>query len=87
MGIVGAGTVLAFSAGPAAAEVPLPIELLLPISAQIAAAMNISLGVSSYCIRFTYDTNGNRTARTSGQVQASPVVWGSGTYGCFVWGQ
>lgn len=84
---VGAGLALALSSGSAQAEPPVPAALLLPVSAQIAAAMTVLLGSSSYCISFTYDQNGNRTARTSGQVQAAPIVWGSGTYGCFVWGQ
>jgi hypothetical protein len=86
-GIVLMGAVLALFPSAVRAETPVPPELLLPVDAQIAAAITNLLASSSYCVNYTYDQNGNRTARTSAQIQAAPVVWGSGTYGCFVWGQ
>jgi hypothetical protein len=40
---------------------------------------------ASLCISITYDKNGNRVLQTVGNVTTSATVWGSATYGCFVW--
>jgi YD repeat-containing protein len=38
------------------------------------------------CIAYVYDANGNRTSQISGSTSGpSAAVWGTGTYGCFVW--
>ena len=42
-------------------------------------------GASSLCISITYDKNGNRILQTVGNVTTGTTIWGSGTYGCFVW--
>jgi YD repeat-containing protein len=38
------------------------------------------------CVAYTYDANGNRTAKsfTNSGTPASPI-WGSGVWGCFPW--
>jgi YD repeat-containing protein len=35
------------------------------------------------CIAYSYDPSGNRTAQTNAATGAP--VWGSSTWGCFVW--
>jgi hypothetical protein len=42
-------------------------------------------GASSLCITISYDKNGNRILQTVGNVTPGTTIWGSGTYGCFVW--
>lgn len=73
------------------------LALVLPTSAQASALLLFGplgaqssvflLGSGSLCVGFTYDVNGNRTAQTVSTIGSGSVLWGAGTYGCFVWDQ
>ena len=50
-----------------------------------AAVWLTTASTSSLCITITYDKNGNRVSQTVANMTTATTVWGSGTYGCFVW--
>lgn len=75
----GVGLVLAASH---AAQANAPVVAIVLQPAPVVAAMS---STNSLCITITYDKNGNRLSQTVGNVATSTTVWGSGTYGCFVW--
>ncbi len=52
------------------------------LTAQAAAVM---ASATAQCTTLTYDKNGNRLSQTVTSIAASPVAWGGGMYGCFVW--
>lgn len=60
---------------------------LLLIGPQIGSSLLIMLASGSHCIGFTYDVNGNRTSQAVSTIGSGPTLWGSGTFGCFVWDQ
>lgn len=37
------------------------------------------------CVRYEYDANGNRVARTTQAVVTSGATWGTALLGCFLW--
>lgn len=53
------------------------------------AALTIASLVSttSQCVRIVYDKNGNRITQTVLPINSAPTIWGTATYGCFVWKQ
>ena len=68
------------------------LALALPTSAQARGLLLfgpqlliLQLGSGSHCIGFTYDANGNRTSQSVSVIGSGSTLWGSGTYGCFVW--
>ena len=75
-----AALLLAFLPGPAQAR-----GLYLLLDAQISQSLLVLLGSGSQCLNFTYDVNGNRTAQSISTIGSGQTVWGSGTFGCFVW--
>lgn len=66
---------------------PAQAKVWIPVGSGLAVAITILLGSSSHCIAYTYDKNGNRILVTSATIGSTSVMWGSGSYGCFVWGQ
>jgi len=69
-----------FAVSPAMAQ-PAVVTMVMQPPASIVAMAS----ASSLCISITYDKNGNRVSQTVGNVTTSTTIWGSGTYGCFVW--
>jgi YD repeat-containing protein len=78
------------------ALVPL-LALLAAMSADAATAstsytydlvgrVTSALYDNGVCVVYAYDVNGNRTSQTNtvGGTPTSPI-WGSGTWGCFLW--
>jgi hypothetical protein len=71
---------LVFAVSPAMAQ-PAVITMVMQPPASIVAMAS----ATSLCITITYDKNGNRISQTVGNVTTNTTIWGSGTYGCFVW--
>lgn len=68
------------SPATAHAHVAIVAMALQPPAAAVAMA-----GANSQCIAITYDKNGNRISQTVGNVTTTTTIWGSATYGCFIW--
>jgi hypothetical protein len=80
--------------GPAAKVVPTrsrtSLEVVRPgrgvsgaVSNELLAAFQ-SIASQNQCVIYTYDHNGNITAKIDQPVGASPI-WGSAAFGCFLW--
>jgi YD repeat-containing protein len=51
-----------------------------------AGRVTSALYDNGLCITFSYDSNGNRTTQlNSSSTTPQTPVWGTGTFGCFVW--
>ena len=74
---------LALSAVPTSAQA----RSWLLFGPQLGQSTLFLLGSGSLCIGFTYDPNGNRTAQTVATIGSGATLWGSGTFGCFLWDQ
>lgn len=72
---------VSFSAVSPAMAQPAVVTMVMQPPASIVAMAS----ASSLCISITYDKNGNRVSQTVGNVTTNTTIWGSGTYGCFVW--
>ena len=59
----------------------------LIVDAQISQMLLLLLGSGSSCVNFSYDKNGNRTAQSVSTIGSGQTLWGSGSFGCFVWSQ
>jgi hypothetical protein len=75
---IGCGLALCPTA-PASAT-PLP-----PIVALAPAVVAATSGVNRVCVYTTYDKNGNRLTQAVSSATTTQTVWGTGTYGCFLW--
>lgn len=53
------------------------------ISSELLAAFQ-SVASQNQCVSYTYDHNGNITAKVDQTFGASPT-WGSSSFGCFTW--
>lgn len=62
-----------------------PVALVLNMQGPALAAL--VLGAGSVCTTIIYDKNGNRVSVAVATLGGAGTAWGSGTYGCFVWGQ
>lgn len=76
--VIFGGLIVAIS--PAMAQPTVVTVVMQPPASIVAMA-----SASSLCITITYDKNGNRISQTVGNVTTNTTIWGSGTYGCFVW--
>jgi len=65
------------------AQAPTPDQASLSSRFLLTPAM--LLGSGSVCVSLTYDANGNRTAQAVGTVGSGGALWGSGSFGCFIW--
>ena len=71
-------------------SIPFPAhanQMTLALSVQSSRLFLITIGMGSVCTSFAYDVNGNRTSQAVATVGTAPAKWGTGTFGCFVWGQ
>ena len=69
------------------APTPAQARGMLLFGPQISSAAMFLLGSGSHCVGFTYDLNGNRVAQTAATMGSGAVLWGAGSYGCFLWTQ
>lgn len=77
---------MAFAMGSLAAATSLAHAQGFPIlNVQVASTLPILIAAGSACIKYTYDTNGNRTAQIVTIIGSGQTQWGGGTYGCFLW--
>lgn len=60
-----------------------PWVIVGPSSLPVVA---LSVPVTSGCFTFVYDHNGNRLSSSATNVSNAGVMWGTGTFGCSVWG-
>lgn len=81
MGLLASCGVAALSPTSAQAN---PLAMIVIIPAQTVIAMSAT---NMLCIKITYDENGNRLSQTASSVTLTETVWGTATYGCFVWKQ
>lgn len=74
------------SAAPPVHDTP-PQSVSQPSEAttRLAVAMQMMLVSQNLCMSYAYDTNGNRTTQTSGNVTTTGPVWGTSVYPCFIW--
>ena len=45
----------------------------------------VLVGTGSACVLMTYDLNGNRTAQSVVTLGSTGAMWGSSSFGCFIW--
>lgn len=57
------------------------------INVQVTQAAMLFLSSAAPCLAFAYDRNGNRISQTVKPLHSGATVWGTGTFGCFVWAQ
>lgn len=57
------------------------------INVQMTQAAMLFLSSAGPCLAFAYDRNGNRISQTVKPLSSGATVWGTGTFGCFVWAQ
>jgi len=79
-------SLLGFAAGLGFLSQPLPAHAntLLVLDSSISASLMMLIN-PNLCITYSYDLNGNRTARTDATYGSPGTVWGSAIYACFDW--